>query len=303
VSDGRLRELERAGRAGDVEAYGQYLQEKVRQGSLTEEKVELLAHLLWPPAWKALGWQRHGRSGAPFESFRAMLFKRPGQEQLYEIAVRLKSWAHGISRRWGKEIPLRVAAAAAHYRMTSWRRQFLALHSKGWVMPCPLERVETLLHMIDLRAAKPWVVNPAVWNGAGYEPDYTDATASNVAYEGRLFLAQRSPIADDFRMMTAEDPRIPPLFAGRLAIFVGNTDPDALGSGLEDCVESRWPEKDETWGQFVQAREFAIYEAIRSELVPFILGDGDPVSDRVKAWDARAEDAKLAEKALAEEAQ
>jgi hypothetical protein len=298
VSDTRLRELERAAKAGDLDAHGAYLQERVRQGSLEEVQVELLAYLLWPPAWRALGWQRHGHSGAPAEEFRSMLFLRPGQEQLYEIFVRFPRWAHGL-KRWGEEASLRVGVAAARHRMITWRRQYLALHGAGWDMPCPLERIDTLLHMLDLRAKSPRIVNPPVRQASDYKPSYTSAAKVNLAVEGAIFIDSRSPprspVAGGFGMLAEEDQRIAPLFAGHLARFAGRGNHEHLANALQDCVDSRLMETGESWGHYVQTREQAVFQAIRNELVPFVLGDRDAVAQRLAHYGIDAAGRKLQE--------
>jgi hypothetical protein len=92
MSDARLRDLERSAAAGDVEAHGRLLRERVRLDEITKEQVELLAHCLWPPAWSALGWEPHGHSGSISESFRSSLFKRLGQEQFYQVYTRFERW-------------------------------------------------------------------------------------------------------------------------------------------------------------------------------------------------------------------
>jgi hypothetical protein len=284
VSDAKLRELERRAHAGDLEAHGQYLQERVRQGSLTEEKIELLAYLLWPAAWAALGWQRHGHSGAPSEAFRSMLFLRPGQEQLYEVFVRFPRWAHGL-RRWGEEASLRVGAAAARHRMKTWVKQYVALHSAGWDMPCRAARIVTLLHMVDLRAKSPGIVNPPVRRASDYEPLYTSAAKGNLSHEGATIIdsrpVPRSQVAAAFQMLAEEDQRIAPRFAGHLALFAGGGDYGHLAEALQDCVADRVMENGESWGHYVQTREQAVFQAIRDELVPFVLGERDAVAQRL----------------------
>ena len=118
-SDTRLRELERAGTAGDLKAYGRYLQELVRQGRLGRERLELLAYLLWPPAWKALGWEESGYSQRelPLQAIQA---SRPGPvlrrchapSPVVEGALSLGE-GHVVARRSGRG-PLSLPRLGRH---------------------------------------------------------------------------------------------------------------------------------------------------------------------------------------------
>lgn len=289
MSDARLRGLERAASQGDLEAHGRLLNEKVRAGQIDTERVELLAHCFWPPAWKALGWEPHGHSGAPSEGFRARLFKREGQEQLYQVYTRFDRWAPGL-KRWGMTVALRVGAAAARHRWKSWEAQYDALAAKGWDMPCPKERIYVLMHMIDMQISMPGQY-PLVNRLATYplhEPGYRTAHTSTLEHEGRA-LARTGPIPRTFEDMAtagdAEANRIMPVTFGYLGIFARTMNYKWLADALDEACDTE-PARvvqgsAEPWGSYVARREEAVYEAIRGELVPWATGDHDPVADRI----------------------
>lgn len=288
MSDARLRELERSAAQGDLEAHGRLLNERVRAGQIDTERVEFLAHCFWPPAWKALGWEPHGHSGAPSESFRARLFKREGQKQLYQVYTRFDRWAPGL-KRWGSTVALRVGAAAARHRWPSWEERSDALAKKGWDMPCPKERVFMFMHMADLQISKPgqYPLINRVATYPLYDPGYSSAHTTTLEHEGRL-LASAGPIASGFAEMAIADPeanRIVPLAFGYLGIFARTQNYRWLASALVEACDTE-PARvvqgsAEPWGSYVARREGAVYEAIRGELVPWATGERDPVADRI----------------------
>jgi hypothetical protein len=317
MSDTRLRELERAAAAGDLEAHGRLLQERVRQGSLDPERIELLAYCFWPPAWAALGWEPHGWSGNPAESSRSRLFKRTGQEGLYQIYARFRRWAHGL-KRWGYEAAARVGVAAARHRWPSWSDQFAALEKKGWDMPCRRERIFYLLHMLDAHVTLP-DGHPLVYQIKGpdgwFPRSYERASRFTLEHEGRA-LSSSGPVTRAFGRLGEEDPRIAPTTFGDLGIFAGTKNYHWLAEALEEACDTDavndaqpcmacgrvWsehrdggsdhdfdPVDDEaSWDRHVRRREGAVFEAIRNELVPWVLGERDPVRDRIDAATAEA---------------
>lgn len=309
MSDERLRELERDAAAGGVEAHGRLLQERMRQGSLGEEGVELLAYCFWPPAWAALGWQPHGHSGAPSESFRSRLFKRPGQEGLYQVYTRFDRWAHGL-KRWGHAVALRVGAAGARHRWPSWEAQYDAL-AETREMPCPKSRIFFFMHMLDVHITlvRGYPLLYQIRGPDGWiQPGYQNASRFSMEHEGRAL--DSGPVVVAFEGMTDDDPRILPTTFGYLGIFAGTRNYHWLAEALveacdtdaiqdaQPCSACRrvwsehkdghsdhefYPVEDEAaWDRYVRRREEAVYEAIRSELVPWVLGDRDPVAERIK---------------------
>lgn len=322
MSDARLRNLERAADKGGDAAHGQLLQERLRAGQVDREGLELLAYLHWPPAWAALDWEPHGHSGAPSEGARSRLFKRLGQDQLYQVAARLDPWAHGL-RRW-PDAELRAGVAAAWARYPSWSKQYDVLTEKGWDLYCGKHRIETLLAMIDLQIRTPGGY-PLVYcaSASSYQPLYSSAPTHVLEHEGRL-LVNNGPSCTGFRIATAEDPRIVPLFAGSLGIYAGqrsstsflvnaledccgtqmpdlagdceicghglashhhgNGDPDYPHDGLSDHAYTySTPDGMGVWCRYIQQREERVFQAIRNELVPWVLGQGDPVQARIDA--------------------
>lgn len=311
MSDARLRELEVAGLAGDLEAYGRYLRERVRQGTLEAEQVELLAYLLWPPAWKALGWIEHGHSGNPAESFRVKLFIRPEQaplDQIYQVYIRLERWGGGLLR-WGKETAMRAGVAAARFRYPSWAEQYDEAAKTEKEMPCRKERIRNVVRMVELAIilgeSTPC---PSKIGSMPYGPGTLQEC---LEHEGHL-LTNRN---NQFRVI---DPmaRFETTFVAKLGVFAGRrARPALLGEALANCRDPR-PDSCfqlcrvcnrtldahvETgnpnmvpfvgdhdfdpwygWDMHVKRREEAVFQAIRDELVPWVLGQGDAVAERTK---------------------
>ena len=116
MSDARLRALERASAAGDLEARARLLRERVRLGTLAGPRLELAAQLGDPSARAALGdaapaevtpeatWQEAQRRWASGGGSRVWLAKAVG--------LHARRWCEALSA-YGPEPLVRVALAAA----------------------------------------------------------------------------------------------------------------------------------------------------------------------------------------------
>lgn len=133
--DERLRQHQRLGDAGDLEAQAKALQARLRRGE--HEQVRLLAYLELPAAREVLG---HSAPPAPAE---------------------LAAWVHGLSQ-WGKEPCVRAARAAVELvRAECLRKQpqgadvgELLARIEGWLV-APGDEQADLVHAatLDLQRA------------------------------------------------------------------------------------------------------------------------------------------------------
>jgi hypothetical protein len=232
VGDARLRDLERAAAAGDTDAAARYIQERMR-GGLPQERVELLAHCLHPPAYMALGWE-------PVETkFKREDFKRPGQEVIYTIYRDLESWPHCL-RRWGREAAIRAGVAGARYRYPLWLARCQEFVDQGFLLPVKPELVMEVLRRIES--------TPEPYPELGADGRDLFSPVIERAFRD---MVESTGVTPDARVL---DPLIP-FFVGRLATFCASEAYWELALALRTC------------GEFD-----AVLGAIRSELVPWVLG-------------------------------
>lgn len=151
MSDQRLRELERAWRAGNPEAEAQLLNERVRIGDLDRRMLELAAVLGYQPALQACG-------GFPNQSYRMPLGPVDGDLQIFpQRSVGVRGWEVAkepiydtekphrtmvVTKRseprevlralgpvWGKEVEVRAEIAIARAQLPKYERRF-CVHDK-----------------------------------------------------------------------------------------------------------------------------------------------------------------------------
>lgn len=110
MADQRLRELQRAEAAGDVEVSARVLAERARLGELTERDLELLAYLEYEPAHQVLGWSFERADG------RGHHYSTPGTRSSKVDPLCLSRFAEGWItglKSWGRSTVLRAGVAVA----------------------------------------------------------------------------------------------------------------------------------------------------------------------------------------------
>ena len=109
MGDTRLRSLERAAAAGDVEAQARQLAERVRAGTLTRERLELAAYAGHVAAREALGGSRLVVTGKDGDGLPVDLFE--GGPSVHR--VHFWPWVEGLERWSRMRAPVVAAVASA----------------------------------------------------------------------------------------------------------------------------------------------------------------------------------------------
>lgn len=136
--DARLRSLERAAAAGDVEAQARQLAERVRAGKLTRERLELAAYCGEVAAETALDVQGVTLGQVLERPFpKGTVGRELADEWANALHVQLAArplaymdldmWILGLAG-WGTDVPVRALLAVARRRLTSW---MLEVHAGG----------------------------------------------------------------------------------------------------------------------------------------------------------------------------
>lgn len=322
MSDQSLRRTERQV-SNDPAAMSRLLVERVRAGALARDRLEFLAHLFYEPAYAALGWELVGYKlgGEQNHVHRQAQFRREGQEKLFEIPVHPTIWAYTM-KRW-PDLFLRVGVAAAWRRFRGWCDLYDNLLRIGYDMPLSKERVQDLLHMLDLQALYPGQ-HPQFFTNRELDQNefftYRQASKSAVRHEGGL-LVRAGPVHHALHVLQNVEPgvRLVPIFAGALGLAAGTGDMGNFSTAMTDCQEGPFlnddcrhcgeraglhhgsvggdpdyphdslsdhsfePLPQGEWSEYVLSRIEDFHQGVRDELVPFVLGERDAVAERVKA--------------------
>lgn len=262
MTDRRERELERRLAAGDPAAEVELLRTWVRSGRLDTDRVELLAHLCYEPAWAALEW------GEPEVRSDHLVFHRAAAPDTpWRVSTEARPWAKAL-RRWmfcgtefSRQVAMRIVVAVARAAARVWVPYHLDLWKNlgayepggpGWVT----FQVKTVLELADALV---------VCDEAGAYPARRNAVLS-----AAQLLRQRCTTQQSVGTVAIEwkTPRFVWLL-GR-AMFNDTWLAELVAVAEEFLGESCVP----------------TVSAARAELAPWILGRSDPVQERVDAWEA-----------------
>lgn len=259
MSDGLLRELEarwrRSGAAADEAAW---LQARVRAGLLSPARLWFAGSLGHAPAAQALG----GQVEPPLR-----LQPPPREDFVPEFAVlvmREDPWARRVLAH-GPALAARLGVAAAHAAMPSWLR--VCPEHRGWAerriavferaVACPCPEHESA---VDLDPDNP-AREELMTRGDPYERRATLAD--------RMFWSYKEGLPEDVATMKVFE--LGHFFAGQSGRLVPP-------SGFTE----KFLHANMTLAAYVVGLE-PLLERLRSDLVPFALGTGDPVATRVAA--------------------
>jgi hypothetical protein len=259
VSDERLRELERRFRAsGSVEDEAAWLRARVQAGELEQSKLELAAYCDQPAAVLVLG----------------EVPPQPPPGQHYSELERWASKLEDCSRR----IAVRAAIAGAR----------LVLEQNP--LPAPLVRASSRA----IRAAEAWCLSPNPRTASAADKAWLEAQCYSwreivddaerwrarlsVSAAGESAAAASAPTKGYSGMAARSlDTAARAIAKEFLRYAFGTFDVLAEDEGNE-AIRKDLPERTVS----------LVREAVRSEVVPFVLGYSDPVRERVEARERKA---------------
>lgn len=258
MADEDLRALERAASGGDVDAEARLLQERVRAGELTEERLRLAAWLGREAACSASGESPVPTDGLGPELVRKWWVQDP-QDQLFQLR-----YALGILTSVSREIEANELGQQALFAT----EDYIACPCRGHAQEAESSGLRAYAQAPDLQAA------------FGEDPRFR--LAADRPWLDEAWSLRRLEREEDYQVDTPGErgPRAA-AFTALAASYIGDVGASIDARQALDCVSHHV-----RMAVFRRTRFPAgtiIAGGIRSELLAWALGYSDPVKERVEA--------------------